>query len=647
MAGFFGRRNAWANGPPPGGGEGGGGGGPVQGNRNVLGVGSGSAKDAEEDAKRMIFQRKKKEENRSLFHETLKRESVKEKNYMIFNIRAGEELCSYEQLGSILIDLGIKPEEVTSINGNPYNQREIEVLLVENVEVDVANWSKKLDEKGLPLTVNKIGMLEEVFIIRNLPLTLNIEQMKSWISEAVKPFVSEVNGVIPLKYSVNRIKALPEQNRKYFEGKYDGSWRVSVSPKGAAEVPSFIAVGPEDMQGTIRYIKRGPPVEELCWSCYGTGHKKFDKTGGSLVCPGPKDWTEYVNEFKTHASNISGKRAEELFGFHESSAQVVQYERQLTIAAKELEETEFKLREAREKAAEEIGNAKEEWKSKNDRLQEEMGVLKSALKDKTAEEIQIKEEMEALKKEIETLREKSTEDVIALANLGSENENLARLVAKGSTLDDDDGLHTLQVKSPLLDDPHLLDTDLAMDETQSKKHSLSPDSEEKGVSKVARSNSVSDKMDQEVEKGASKLARSNSLSDKMDQQEKPTPSSHLKENETKDSEDLNISAPDTLFNQPVPPPHPSTESIPVLPLIKPKKTLIQGNIIEIKTGKGKVQAKVLNCLDKKNHFKVKIVKSEDKRYKVDDEATFDLKTNLWNHIPQQNENVKPGILKNK
>ena len=73
-----------------------------------------------------------------------------------------------------------------------------------------------------------------------------------------------------------------------------------------------------------------------------------------MVCPGPKDWTEYVNEFKTHASNISGKRAEELFGFHESSAQVVQYERQLTIAAKELEETEFKLREAREKAAEEI-----------------------------------------------------------------------------------------------------------------------------------------------------------------------------------------------------------------------------------------------------------------------------------------------------
>ena len=133
----------------------------------------------------------------------------------------------------------------------------------------------------------------------------------------------------------------------------------------------------------------------------------------------------------------------------------------------------------------------------------------------------------------------------------------------------------------------------------------------------------------------------------MDQHEKPTPSSHLKENKTKNSDDLNISAPDTLFNQPVPPPHPSTESIPVLPLIKPKKTLIQGSIVEIKTGKGKVQAKVLNCLDKKNHFKVKIVKSEDKRYKVDDEATFDLKTNIWNHIPQQNENVKPGILKNK
>ena len=62
MAGFFGRINAWANGPPPGGGEGGGGGGPVQGNRNVL-AGLGSAKSRRR-CKKMIFQRKKTEENR-------------------------------------------------------------------------------------------------------------------------------------------------------------------------------------------------------------------------------------------------------------------------------------------------------------------------------------------------------------------------------------------------------------------------------------------------------------------------------------------------------------------------------------------------------------------------------------------------------
>ena len=93
------------------------------------------------------------------------------------------------------------------------------------------------------------------------------------------------------------------------------------------------------MQGTVRYIKRGQPVDELCWSCYGKGHKKIDKEGDLLVCPGPKDWMEYVKDFKSHASNISGKTPEELFGFHESSVRVVQYERKLEAAVKELEET--------------------------------------------------------------------------------------------------------------------------------------------------------------------------------------------------------------------------------------------------------------------------------------------------------------------
>ena len=644
MANMFGRRNPWANGPPPGGGEGGG---LAQGNRRYLGAGTGSADEAEKEAKKIIFQRKKKEDNRSLYHETLKRDSVKENNYMIFNIRDGEDQCSFEQLGGILLDLGVKPDEVTSINGNPYNQREIEVLLVENVEVDVATWSKKLDEKGFPLTVNKIGKLEEVFIIKNLPLTLNTGQMKSWINEAVKPFVSEINGVIPLKYSVNRIKDLPEPNKKFFEGKYDGSWRVSVTPKGTAEVPSFIAVGPDDMQGTVRYIKRGQPVDELCWSCYGKGHKKFDKEGDLLVCPGPKDWMEYVKDFKSHASNISGKTPEELFGFHESSVRVVQYERKLEAAVKELEEThkenEAKLREEASKEIEkekekiiqhaekdlnfQLGKTTAEWKHKLDNLHGEMEVLKSTLEDKMEEESKMKLEMEAIRKENERLREKSTQDIIAIANLDSTNENLARMIAKGSTLDEEEGTLNIQVKSSLMDDPYLLETDLDLNEIQeqNRKHSLSPESRENGVSKVARSNSMSDQNEttisslqlKENEKEES-LPRSNSLGTKS--------SLVVETNETK------------IVNPPPPPP---------LPPRHKNKKLIQDSIVEMKTGKGKIQAKILSGHDKKNHFNVKIVKSEDKRYKVNDETVLDFsKTNNWHQIPpQQFENVTVGILK--
>ena len=67
----------------------------------------------------------------------------------------------------------------------------------------------------------------------------------------------------------------------------------------------------------------------------------------------------------------------------------------------------------------------------------------------------------------------------------------------------------------------------------------------------------------------------------------------------------------------------------------------------MKTGKGKIQAKILSGHDKKNHFNVKIVKSEDKRYKVNDETVLDFsKTNSWHQIPpQQFENVTVGILK--
>ena len=132
MNGYFGRRNAWADGPPPGGGggnfdptvggpRGSGGGGPA----NL----AEAARQARVEARAIVYQRKKKEENRSIYQETLKRDFIKEKNYLIFQLREGEDRCSYDAIGEVLDNLGLTATDVVSIAENPYNEREIEVLM--------------------------------------------------------------------------------------------------------------------------------------------------------------------------------------------------------------------------------------------------------------------------------------------------------------------------------------------------------------------------------------------------------------------------------------------------------------------------------------------------------------------------------------
>ena len=95
MNGFFGRRNAWADGPPPGGG--GGNFDPTVG--GPRGGGPANLAEAARHARAIVYQRKKKEENRSIFQETLKRDFIKEKNYLIFQLREGEDRCYWRSIG--------------------------------------------------------------------------------------------------------------------------------------------------------------------------------------------------------------------------------------------------------------------------------------------------------------------------------------------------------------------------------------------------------------------------------------------------------------------------------------------------------------------------------------------------------------------
>ena len=502
MYNYFGR-NAWSNGPPrpDGGVNRGPGPGPGPGPTSGHGSGSGGARVlvaggvgggqgvVSRSAAALMYQRKKREENRSNYQESLKRDVVKEKNYLIFQLKEGVGSVSFDEIGNMLDELKLTAADVVSIAGNPYNSSEIEVLLKDETTVEIATFSKKLDDIGAPVTVNRMGKLEEVLIIRNLPLTLNQDMVKKWISEAVSPFVEEIHDIIPLKHSRRQLANVGERASKFFEGKYDGNWRVSVTPKGSAEVPSFAAFGPDNLQGTVKYSKRVQSVNELCWSCYSPGHKRSDQDDdGKYICSGPKEWNNYVQEFQAKAVDISGKSAEDLFEFKAGGPIVDRLEKQISDIAeqclklnKEKEDNERALAEAQEKVQEAVKERDEHWqnivsnakkKIKDletgaaglNQLKEDVDLMKVKLEESQRRNKELKEEVLEMKKENEKLQAQSVKDAIDLADISSTNEDLVSMVTRGSTLDDE--------KEST--DSSVVQMQEKFGDNNEKKHSLSP-----------------------------------------------------------------------------------------------------------------------------------------------------------------------------
>ena len=655
MYNYFGR-NAWSNGPPrpdggfnrgPGPGPGPGSGpssghGSGSGGARVIGAGgvgggqgdvsrSVAVSQALKDAKALMYQRKKKEENRSNYQESLKRDVVKEKNYLIFQLREGVGSISFDEIGNMLDELKLTAADVVSIAGNPYNSSEIEVLLKEETTVEIATFSKKLDDIGAPVTVNRMGKLEEVLIIRNLPLTLNQDMVKKWISEAVSPFVEEIHDIIPLKHSRRQLANVGERASKFFEGKYDGNWRVSVTPKGSAEVPSFAAFGPDNLQGTVKYSKRVQSVNELCWSCYSPGHKRSDQDDdGKYICSGPKEWNNYVQEFQAKAVDISGKSAEDLFEFKAGGPIVARLEKEISDIAeqyeklnKEKEDNDRALAEAQEKVQEAVKERDEHWQNivstankkiedletgvaGLNQLKEDVDLMKVKLDESQRRNKELKEEVLEMKKENEKLQAQSVEDAMDLADISNTNEDLVSIVTRGSTLDDveestDSSVVQMQVnfvdKNEIMDDKS--------DSGAGKKHSLSPASIVSGPPQgkhLVRTNSI--------EKSVIKST--------LDVENLPTP---------------NPSPPGTN------PPRPGTNplSTPPAPRKSPPNSIYRpigkGTMVEIfDETSGNITAKIISCQVKrshkeyqkfKDHWNVQVIKGNDV-FKAGDEKGFDL-----------------------
>ena len=641
MYNYFGK-NAWSNGPPrpDGGVNRGPGPGPGPGPNSGHGSGSGGARVlvaggvgggqgvVSRSAAALMYQRKKREENRSNYQESLKRDVVKEKNYLIFQLREGVGSVSFDEIGNMLDELKLTAADVVSIAGNPYNSSEIEVLLKDETTVEIATFSKKLDDIGAPVTVNRMGKLEEVLIIRNLPLTLNQDMVKKWISEAVSPFVEEIHDIIPLKHSRRQLANVGERASKFFEGKFDGNWRVSVTPKGSAEVPSFAAFGPDNLQGTVKYSKRVQSVNELCWSCYSPGHKRSDQDDdGKYICSGPKEWNKYVQEFQAKAVDISGKSAEDLFEFKAGGPIVDRLEKQISDIAeqcvklnKEKEDNERALAEAQEKVQEAVKERDEHWQNivsnANKRikdletgaaglnqLKEDVDLMKVKLDESQRRNKELKEEVLEMKKENEKLQAQSVEDAMDLADISSTNEDLVSMVTRGSTLDDEKesiDSSVVQMQENFGDNNEIIHD--KTDSGAGKKHSLSPASIVSGPPQgkhLVRTNSIGKSV----------------IKSTSDVENPPTP---------------NPSPPG--FNPPPPEtnPPPAPRKSPINSIFRP---IGKGAMVEIfDETSGNITAKIISCQVKrshkeyqkfKDHWNVQVIKGNDV-FKAGDENGFDL-----------------------
>ena len=71
-------------------------------------------------------------------------------------------------------------------------------------------------------------------MIYGLPLSNNMKFVEAKIRESIKPFVKEIIDVVPCVHKADI--------DDFFNGRYDGSWRVKVVPKMNRQIPNYIVV---------------------------------------------------------------------------------------------------------------------------------------------------------------------------------------------------------------------------------------------------------------------------------------------------------------------------------------------------------------------------------------------------------------------
>ena len=288
---------------------------------------------------------------------------------------ADPALISQPEIGRLLLGANVKKEEIIGIKHNEFRRGQVEILFKDGARVDLNTLKAVVEKEDMRMSVGSFGHIEEVLMIYGLPLTNDVDGLKSKIKESIEPFVKRV-------VSIEASKHPDADSHEIFKGKLNGNWHVVVEPKRQVGVPNFIVVDQlEKVQGRVNFKKKYNERNDMCSDCFREGHHKM-----AAECQGVRRWGEYVEEFFIRWNDERNKNGEE-------GGEEVRPSR-MDMMTQELSQEKNKNQEIEQKMLE---------------MEEQLESLKR--KEKTREENvkQIEEENKILKEKVQTFENLLTE----------------------------------------------------------------------------------------------------------------------------------------------------------------------------------------------------------------------------------------------
>ena len=349
------------------------------------------------------------------------RKNLGEGNILTFLLNEGNAENSEvekKDVNKMLRCAGFNAGDVLGITKNDFRNNQVEVCFSNEVELDIPVIETNLKNNGIDANVSKFDKIEEYLTIYGLPLSSNMDFIKEQISDSIKAFVKEVFEVTPLCHG-------DENADDFFKGKFNGIWRVKVSPRVERQIPNYIVVGERaKAMGKAVYSKAAGNKMEMCSDCFSTGHFKR-----APQCEGPVKWEAYCKSFKEEWEMQFRERERELQQEQEGHVgirRLVQEESRILLLentlTSRLVEVERKEKELEDKMAEQeevhqnledVTANVEELERKLESAEKMNGDLKvtlEAFENEKEENRALKEYLGHLQKENANLVLKATED---------------------------------------------------------------------------------------------------------------------------------------------------------------------------------------------------------------------------------------------